>query len=187
MKKTVWIIISIILILGVWIGLAFIAINQNWVENAGIFGDMFGAANALFSGIALIGIVYAIYLQQEEMRLFRKEKEMKEKRRMKQIEPELEFGSKRHERGNETHHLMEVTVSDKDDKLRNPRVIPLWGKFDGLNIGKKGQKCKDHQHRIAATVPNEKNGQFQLLYEDVDGNHYSKFISWYPLEVSNKL
>lgn len=40
------------------------------VGNArGIFGDMFGAVNALFSGFAFTGIVYAIYLQRKELSL----------------------------------------------------------------------------------------------------------------------
>jgi hypothetical protein len=32
------------------------------------FGDMFGAANALFSGLALLGVVYTILLQSREIR-----------------------------------------------------------------------------------------------------------------------
>ena len=42
-------------------------------ENRGAFGDMFGAINALFSGLALGGIVYSIILQQNELSLQRKE------------------------------------------------------------------------------------------------------------------
>lgn len=33
----------------------------------GTFGDMFGAVNALFSGFAFLGMVYAILLQRQEM------------------------------------------------------------------------------------------------------------------------
>lgn len=39
----------------------------------GEIGDMFGAVNALFAGIALIGIVVAIILQQKELELQREE------------------------------------------------------------------------------------------------------------------
>jgi hypothetical protein len=39
----------------------------------GTFGDMFGAVNALFSGLALAGVVCAILLQREELRLQREE------------------------------------------------------------------------------------------------------------------
>jgi hypothetical protein len=43
------------------------------VDNAGTFGDMFGAANAFFSGLALLGVIYAIILQQKELQLQRLE------------------------------------------------------------------------------------------------------------------
>lgn len=36
-------------------------------ENRGTFGDMFGAANALFTGLAFGGVVYTILLQRKEM------------------------------------------------------------------------------------------------------------------------
>jgi len=36
-------------------------------EERGIFGDMFGAVNSVFSGLAFIGVVYAIFLQRYEV------------------------------------------------------------------------------------------------------------------------
>ncbi|MBL9140460.1 MAG: hypothetical protein JNK53_01220 [Phycisphaerae bacterium] len=39
----------------------------------GQFGDAFGTVNALFSGLALLGVVYAILLQREDLELQRKE------------------------------------------------------------------------------------------------------------------
>jgi hypothetical protein len=48
----------------------------------GQFGDMFGAVNSLFSGLALAGVVYTIYLQHREIEEQRKEaKENEEFRR----------------------------------------------------------------------------------------------------------
>ena len=40
---------------------------------AGQFGDMFGALNSLFSGLAFAGVVLAIVLQSNELKLQRKE------------------------------------------------------------------------------------------------------------------
>lgn len=45
---------------------------QQWQER-GTFGDMFGAVNALFSGLALAGVAYTIYLQLKEIRLQRED------------------------------------------------------------------------------------------------------------------
>jgi hypothetical protein len=42
-------------------------------EHKGIFGDMFGAVNTLFSGLAFAGVIYAIFLQSEELALQRTE------------------------------------------------------------------------------------------------------------------
>ena len=39
----------------------------------GTFGDMFGAVNALFSGLAFVGVIFAIMLQSKELKLQRKE------------------------------------------------------------------------------------------------------------------
>ena len=39
----------------------------------GTLGDMFGAVNALFSGFAFLGVIYAILLQKTELRLQREE------------------------------------------------------------------------------------------------------------------
>ncbi len=42
-------------------------------EKRGQFGDMFGAVNALYSGLALAGIIITLLLQSQELRLQRKE------------------------------------------------------------------------------------------------------------------
>lgn len=39
----------------------------------GQFGDMFGAVNSLFSGLAFAGVIYAVLLQREELKLQREE------------------------------------------------------------------------------------------------------------------
>ncbi|WP_068775761.1 putative phage abortive infection protein [Paenibacillus sp. FJAT-26967] len=42
-------------------------------DGPGTFGDMFGSVNALFSGMALAGIVYTIFIQKKEFQLQREE------------------------------------------------------------------------------------------------------------------
>jgi hypothetical protein len=51
------------------IGFSIILISlvDTW-DHRGQFGDMFGALNAVFSGLAFAGVIYAIMLQREEMR-----------------------------------------------------------------------------------------------------------------------
>ncbi|WP_160137768.1 putative phage abortive infection protein [Chryseobacterium sp. c4a] len=45
-------------------------------ERQGLFGDMFGASNALFTGLSFVGVIIAILLQRQELKLQRKELEL---------------------------------------------------------------------------------------------------------------
>ena len=74
MKKIILTIIASILVFSVYF---FVVRNllPEWAES-GQFGDMFGGLNALFSGLAFLGVVYAIFLQREELGLQRKELEL---------------------------------------------------------------------------------------------------------------
>lgn len=68
--------IAIIFWIASWI---FIDYNYSEVSDRGAFGDKFGFINSLFSGLALAGIIYSIFLQQKELSLQRTElKETKE-------------------------------------------------------------------------------------------------------------
>lgn len=60
--------ISIIIML-LWILNAVIIyfIGETWQER-GTMGDMFGASNALFSGLAFAGLLYTIFLQREDIK-----------------------------------------------------------------------------------------------------------------------
>ena len=50
----------------------------------GTFGDMFGAVNALFSGLAFAGLIIAIYMQRKELEYQREELELTRKEFQKQ-------------------------------------------------------------------------------------------------------
>lgn len=68
-------IVPILIALGVfavWI-INFIYGSNLDDPNRGVFGDMFGASNSLFSGMALAGVIYAILLQRNEMSIARRE------------------------------------------------------------------------------------------------------------------
>lgn len=51
---------------------------SSW-EERGQFGDLFGSVNALFSGLAFAGLIYAILLQRQELSLQRVELELQRK------------------------------------------------------------------------------------------------------------
>lgn len=53
-------------------GMVIYNLIDNWSDRAS-FGDMFGAINALFAGLAFAGVIYAILLQRRELELQRLE------------------------------------------------------------------------------------------------------------------
>jgi len=55
------------------------------LDSRGTFGDQFGAVNALFTGLAFAGVIYAIFLQRHEVELLHEELE-KTKEILKQQE-----------------------------------------------------------------------------------------------------
>lgn len=62
----------IILIIVIWILSAVLILFglDDWSDR-GAFGDLFGAVNALFSGLAFAGLIYAIVLQKKDLELQR--------------------------------------------------------------------------------------------------------------------
>jgi hypothetical protein len=64
----------IILVLFLWTLSAILLFRfYPTLEERGQFGDMFGAVNSLFSGLAMAGVVYAVVLQVHELREAREE------------------------------------------------------------------------------------------------------------------
>ena len=68
---TLYAIISAIIILILYF-LNYILLKNDF-NNRGTFGDMFGASNSLFSGLALAGIIFSILLQRRELKYQRDE------------------------------------------------------------------------------------------------------------------
>ena len=74
-KLAPWLGIAVFFVLSLWF-LNWILVTHfipNEISNRGAFGDMFGAVNALFSGLAFSGVIITIYLQTKELRLQREE------------------------------------------------------------------------------------------------------------------
>jgi hypothetical protein len=64
----------IVLVLALWFAAwgGTVFFFDDW-EKRGQFGDLFGSVNALFSGLAFAGVIYAIFLQRQELALQREE------------------------------------------------------------------------------------------------------------------
>ena len=66
--------ILIIVVVIIWIASALFIIYglDNWSDR-GTFGDLFGAVNGLFSGLAFAGLIYTIVLQKRDLEMQRNE------------------------------------------------------------------------------------------------------------------
>ena len=74
-----WRLIAVLAIVGVGV-IAVLGLIEAWVYSRfdewpirGLVGDMFGVGNAVFSALALVGVIIAIYLQNKELGLQRQE------------------------------------------------------------------------------------------------------------------
>jgi hypothetical protein len=76
LNKTIVVCLFILVVI-LWLGSAFtLRALYPASDSRGTFGDSFGAINALFSGLAFAGIIVAILLQRNELRLQRQELEL---------------------------------------------------------------------------------------------------------------
>ncbi len=74
MKKCFYYIVPPVVVLLLWLAALFLI--PSFIEDPelrGQFGDSFGAVNALFSGLALAGIVLTLIMQRQELALQREE------------------------------------------------------------------------------------------------------------------
>ena len=77
-RKTITLIFIVVVILWIVLGFGPVLVLKQW-SHRGTYGDMFGSVNALFSGLALGGVIVAILLQSKELSLQRQELEMTRK------------------------------------------------------------------------------------------------------------
>lgn len=70
---TMYIVGSVLVVIAVWAATFILYYLYNKSEERGQFGDMFGAVNALFSGLAFAGLIITLIQQREELSLQRNE------------------------------------------------------------------------------------------------------------------
>jgi hypothetical protein len=90
-----WLLLAFVLVLWLVIGFGPLFFVRDAADR-GQLGDMFGMANALFSGLALAGVVWAILLQSEELKLQRKELALQRKE-LEETRAELKRSATAHE------------------------------------------------------------------------------------------
>ncbi len=165
-KNTIIVITGFVII--VWTAnliLPIVYANYNWADS-GIFGDMFGASNSLFSALAFIGLIIAILLQKEELSLQRKE--------LKQTRVEI-AGQKEQLEGQKN----QMELQNFDNKFF--QLISLINNFvQQLKVGRgefaiEGRKCFDeHLRSVKKYYPATRNKYPEFKESDLIRESFSK-------------
>lgn len=83
-------------IAGIQVVLGLLTWNLVAPEDRGTFGDMFGAVNTLFSGLAFAAVVYAILLQRDDLQLQREDLRL-QREELRLTRAELERSAQAHQ------------------------------------------------------------------------------------------
>ncbi|MCG7552799.1 DUF4760 domain-containing protein [Pseudoalteromonas sp. Of11M-6] len=76
--SSLWIIVSLVFIIQLFVISSIFLIFDSFPDR-GAFGDMFGATNSIFSGLAFAGVVYTLLLQSRQITIQKEELEMTRK------------------------------------------------------------------------------------------------------------
>ncbi len=120
----------VIAIIIIWLLSAIIIyyISPNWSDR-GTIGDMFGAVNALFSGLAFVGLIYTIMLQREEISMNMKEIELNRKELKKSTNAQLQSQEALKEQVRQTHltariNAISTVINYYNIQIANPNNSP---------------------------------------------------------------
>ena len=127
----IWIIIAIVGVIALW-GLSWILIDKyiDSPTDQGTFGDMFGAVNALFSGLAFAGLIVTLLYQKEELKLQREElKETRNELNAQKLEFQEQNKTMKRQRFENTFFNMlslqqEIVANLSFEYYENPTICP---------------------------------------------------------------
>jgi hypothetical protein len=135
-----WAAIVACVIVALWMATPFF-VRQLYPEDVatrGQFGDIFGSVNALFSGLALAGVIVAILLQREDNRILQRAYISVESTGIRnattgELIGHVEFTNVGHLPASQVKWHLEATASDNPDWV--PPVPQAERDLGGLHIG----------------------------------------------------
>ncbi len=143
---------SIALVLGLWIW-NWQTLNDVGLNERGTHGDMFGAVNAIFSGLAFAGIIISLYLQRIDL-----------KNQMEQLElnyEEVQQTNREFKIQNDTLQIQKFEnqyykMIDLHKSNVNEIIIPFFDTLDGSNSNRDNKKI---EQQTSATILREVTGK----------------------------
>lgn len=165
--------LAIIFILGV-MGLTYYSLRNN-DDTRGTFGDMFGAANALFTGLSFVGLIVTILLQRKDLNIQREE--LKEQTNLVQKQNFESTFFQLLSMFNSIVATMEVEYDDNTYKGRNA-FIAMNDTLNAMIIEKaRGGKAM-LPARLEEAIKNLYKGEVMTVYIDFYDSH-KEYISHY--------
>ncbi len=162
-RNNIWFIILTVLVIAFLWGLNLFILYDN--VDKGILGDMFGPVNALFSGMALAGIIWAIILQKKELELQRQElRDTKEVLEGQKDELEAQNLSLKHQRIENTFFQLL--------KLQNDIIASFHAPGHGRELT--GRECFETYY---LTIQRNKNMSDYLLDEEQFHQYLDDFFN----------
>jgi hypothetical protein len=154
MKNILLIAFPFLCVIGLWAASGFALYGD---PNRGSFGDMFGAINALFSGLAFAGLIYAVLLQREELSLQRME--------LRETRAELQRAAAAQEKAElSTAKLAMFSQSAAKISSLSSLLGLCSAELDRLGYSA-DQRSPRHQHKINRLLERQK--QYQLILEEI--------------------
>ena len=144
-----WMLILSAIVIGLWLGYPLvISYCIPVLGERGQFGDMFGAVNALFAGLAFAGVIWAIILQKNELSLQREELKL-QRDELTQTREEIK-GQK------EQLHAQDQTLKKQNFEnsffqllnFHNNIVSSLYIRGEGSSAGYDGRGCFAKFHHV---------------------------------------
>lgn len=190
--------------IALWVGsLAFFLFHPVDDVSKGLLGDSFGAINSLFSGLAFLGLIYTILLQQKELELTRMELNRTanaQEETQKALIKQLDVMVKTHELDREKHEAHKRRIKPRFEFVRIPAIpsnkektyiLEIRANYrgdvcgfmnvehikggDGFNWSNGSQSGVNYYNFRARILPTE-NLSFYIDYSDLEGNHYREKI-----------
>lgn len=149
-------VVAVAVTIALWLGLGLVPrwLTCDWAE-AGTMGDSFGAVNALFSGLAFGGVIYAILLQRSDLKM--QYKELILSRRV------LEDSAKAQQQSQEAQHEQASLM------LASAKINALSNLIDAVNIELRRQKSQSSMEYQKLMKQHDRLvSDLQALYDEVN-------------------
>lgn len=108
-KKFLLLLIFLVVFTWALSGVIIFYATSSWADR-GTIGDMFGAVNALFSGLAFVGLIYTIIMQRQEIKMNRQEIEMNRKELKKSASAQIKSQVALKEQVRQTHLTAKINA-----------------------------------------------------------------------------